>query len=224
MDVCRKYFKDFYTFLVEIFFPSTCVGCKTRDSALCDSCSVRLRRAERKTASHIITAFDYRDPIVRRMIWKMKYSKYAHLGIILGEMLYEIVLEDIADITLFAKNGPILVIPVPLSPKKARTRGYNQAEMLARGFCQAGGAELFELRKDIAIKTKDTEPQARITHRSARLANIKNAFALKQKDAVRGKTVFIIDDVTTTGGTLNEIMKLCKSAGVKHVYGLAVAH
>ena len=215
--------KQFFIFLVEIFFPSYCVGCNTNGRILCDFCISNIRRTTRPTSHKILTAFDYRDPVIKRAIWRMKYKRYSHMGIILGEILYETLLEDIADITCLSSQKTI-IIPVPISRQKARARGYNQAEMIAKGFVKKGEKEQFELNTDIVLKIKDTLPQARITLRNARLANIKDAFILEKEHILRGRTVFIIDDVTTTGSTLQEIMKLCKTAGAKRVYGFAIAH
>ena len=118
----------------------------------------------------------------------------------------------------------ILVIPVPLSRSRGKERGYNQAEIIARGFIDASDEGIFELRGDIINKKLDTKPQARITNRTERLRNIKNVFEVKNQIDVKGRTIIVIDDVTTTGGTLNEIIKILKKSGAKKVVGFAVAH
>ncbi len=74
------------------------------------------------------------------------------------------------------------------------------------------------------IKNKNTIPQARLTNRNKRLQNIKGAFSIINTNIIKGKTVIIIDDVTTTGGTMLEIIKILKKSGAKKVIGFAVAH
>jgi ComF family protein len=171
-----------------------------------------------------MACFDYRDPLIKKAIWNLKYYHRSHLGQTLGKLLYESFVEDISDMRIYASGQAILVIPVPLSPMRKKTRGYNQAERIARGFCDCGGREVLELKNNIIIKKIDTLPQAKITNRARRLKNIKGVFEIKNKESVKGRTIIVIDDVTTTGGTITEIMNMLKKSGAKKVVGFAVAH
>lgn len=215
-----------WDFLLDLLFPQICLGCQNRGEILCDKCILRVRRAERETETHIIAAFDYRDPLIKRAIWNLKYYKRMHLGNKLGAMLYEATLEDISDIRMYASGQPIFVVPVPLSKTRQKSRGYNQAERIAQSFCKCGNIKekIFELRTDIIKKKIDTLAQARITNRNQRLKNIKGAFEIKKLELIKGRTIIIIDDVTTTGGTLLELIKILKKSGAKKVIGFAVAH
>jgi len=229
MDVKSKtnIVMQIHDFFLDLFFPQSCLGCKKRGSFLCDTCILKLRRAERETGTHIYACYDYRDPLIKKAVWNLKYYRRVNLGNKLGSILYDALLEEIADIRIFAGANPIYVVPVPLSKEKQKIRGYNQAERIAHGFCDSGNAEaenVFKLRNDLVIKKINTDPQARITNRTKRLANIKGAFDLKNKESIKGRTIIVIDDVTTTGGTLTEIIKLLKNSGAKKVVGFAVAH
>ena len=84
--------------------------------------------------------------------------------------------------------------------------------------------EIFELKNHIVFKKIDTLPQAKITNRKRRLENVRGVFDIKNPENIKGKTIIIIDDVTTTGGTILEIMKILKKSGAKKVIGFAVAH
>lgn len=210
--------------ILDLLFPEHCLGCKNRGSSLCPLCSASIRKAERETSRDISALYDYRDPLIKRAIWSLKYYKKRSLGGTLGKFLYEAFIEEIADISQFTKGQSIYVIPVPLSRTRKKMRGYNQAEAIAKGFCTSDQNKIFELQTKIISKKVNTLPQARITNRVARLKNIKNAFELNSHVMIEGRTIIVIDDVTTTGGTMTEIIQLLKKSGAKKVVGFAVAH
>lgn len=213
--------------VLDLLFPQACIGCQKKGDVLCEICTLDIRRAERETDRHIYACFDYRDPVIKRAIWNLKYYKRMHLANKLGVLLHESLIEEISDMRIYSSGKPILVTPVPLSKSRKKTRGYNQAEQIAKSFCNYGNSyteNTFEMAHNVLSKVKDTSPQARIANRTKRLTNIKGAFAINAPDKVKGRTIIVIDDVTTTGGTLLEIIKILKSAGAKKVVGFAVAH
>lgn len=219
-----KFIKQQLEHILDLFFPENCLGCHNRGQSLCDTCILQIRQAERETEHDILAVYDYRDLLIKKVIWNLKYYHKINLGQKLGKLLYEALIEDISDIRTYASGQPIYIIPVPISHKRRRGRGYNQAEIIARGFISASDKNAFELRNDIVYKKYDTKPQARIVNKTERLRNIKKVFEIKNKDMILGRTIIIIDDVTTTGGTINEIIKVLKKNGAKKVIGFAVAH
>ena len=212
-----------YEFL-EILFPSRCIGCSKRGIILCDNCEYKFKLAERETENNIIALYDYRDEIVKRSIWQLKYHHNPYLGKRLGEFLYRELIEEIESLYSLSTGSPILVIPVPITHKKKSFRGYNQSEIIAKSFCNRPNKNIFKFSNKIIFKKNNTTPQARLTNRKKRLENIKGAFEIKNKDSVKGKTIIVIDDVTTTGGTMLEMIKVLKKGGAKKVVGFAVAH
>jgi ComF family protein len=168
--------------------------------------------------------FDYQDIRIKDIIWKLKYHHKHYLGEKLGQLLYEFFIEDISDIKTHVTGRAILVIPVPISNNKIKSRGYNQANAIARGFCDMANNDILLFKKNIIIKRIDTIPQAKITNRKRRLENVRGVFEIKNPEIVKGRTIVVIDDVTTTGGTISEIIKILKKAGAKKVVGFAVAH
>ncbi len=223
VEVVLKPLKYICDGVLSLLFPDRCAGCTLSGTALCELCVRKLRTAERETARGIVAAFDYRDPIIRQVLWQLKYYRRSHLGPIVGTLLYETLIEEVSELRIFASGRPILVIPVPLSKKRRKERGYNQAEHIARGFCESGGAN-FELCTDAVVKIKDTAPQARIANRTKRLANIRGAYHVIHPEKIRGRTIIVMDDITTTGGTITEIMNILKSSGARKAIGFAVAH
>lgn len=116
-------------------------------------------------------------------------------------------------------NQPDLIIPVPLHPERLRKRGFNQALLLARALYP-------EHRRLIDFKVLErhryTEPQTGLSGKIRR-QNLKKAFRVKDEEVVKGKRVLLIDDVFTTGTTVNECAKVLKRAGAKEVQVLTMA-
>lgn len=223
MEEDVNFLKSIQWWVLDLMFPEVCFGCKMRGASLCDNCILKIRKTERETESSIYAVYDYRDPLIKRAIWDLKYHHRLNLGRKLGRLLYEGLLEEVSDLKVYTGKS-LIVIPVPLSRKRRKERGYNQAEIIAKGFCESGGKEVLELRTDIIKKKLETKPQARITNRNERLRNVRDVFEIINPDVIKGRTIVVIDDVTTTGGTIKEILKLLKSSGAKKVVGFAVAH
>jgi ComF family protein len=219
-----KYNKKMIIYLLDILFPTKCLGCGAKSEILCEKCVQMIRPAERETEEKIIAVFDYRDPVIKKAIWELKYHHKRYLGDRLGELLYEYLMEEISEMKTTVPGRSIYVVPVPVSNKKMKKRGYNQSLYIAKGFCSCGGKEIFELKNKIIWKSKETLPQAKITNRKRRLENVRGVFDIKNSECVKGRTIIVIDDVTTTGGTISEIIKVLKKAGAKRVVGFAVAH
>lgn len=210
--------------LLSLIFPPRCVRCGLVGLFLCDECLFRLTKNDEVVANDIFAVFDYRDPAVKKAISCLKYRQVRDLGEPLARKLYEVFLTTAGDELIFGRGiGPIAVVPVPLHPKRQRERGFNQAEDLAKHFCALDPIN-FELRTDLVFKIKKTQPQARQKERRLRLNNLKGAFAAGPREKIANQTIVLIDDVITTGATINEIKKLLQKNGARKIYALAVAH
>lgn len=113
----------------------------------------------------------------------------------------------------------INLIPIPLHKKRENQRGFNQAKLLAENIALYFNLPLLN---NALIKTKATPPQADLKGRQRR-ENIKNAFSCLSPDLVQNKTILLIDDVTTTGATLQQAAKVLKQAGARSVWSLVIA-
>lgn len=115
--------------------------------------------------------------------------------------------------------GVDLVIPVPLFPKRKKKRGYNQSELLARAFCKAANLTL-----DTAslVRVRDTQSQTHLG-REKRLENMTEAFVVNNPTTVKGKIILLIDDVATTGATLEGCAQALRKAGAKRVMAFTFA-
>jgi ComF family protein len=115
--------------------------------------------------------------------------------------------------------GNSLWIPVPLHKKKLRWRGFNQSAEIARELSFTLGGQLHE---DALEKIKETPDQVTL-QQDERKENLLGAFQLKNPAFVRGKKILLVDDVFTTGATMEECAKVLKQAGAREVWGVAIA-
>lgn len=106
------------------------------------------------------------------------------------------------------------IIAVPLHPTRLREREYNQSLLLANGLSQHLGIPIIW---NVLVRTKHTVPQTTLK-RSARLKNLRQSFAVTQPDVIADKKVLLVDDVFTTGTTINECAKTLRKAGTDAVY------
>ena len=155
------------------------------------------------------SAFEYQDTI-RQLVMRFKYGGEKYLREFFAEELKATFLKYIG----YAD----LIVYVPATNKKVKQRGYNQGEVLAREFSKFSKIPVVDAIK----KIKETESQVGLTLKERR-ENLKGSFKVVDKGAIKGKRVLIIDDVMTTGSTVEIIAEKLKSAGASEVIVLTVA-
>ncbi len=114
-----------------------------------------------------------------------------------------------------------MIIPIPLDSRRERERGFNQALIIAQMLSELNPKNAPQIRGVIA-KKKRTLPQSQLK-REERLSNLENAFFLKQKSVVQGKQVLLVDDIFTTGATINECARILKEDGAERVDFFTIA-
>ncbi len=218
----------FLNTILNIIFPINCISCRAGGSDLCMACLEAAPTAERETDKWIFSLYDYRHPPTKKALWLLKYKGKKRLAESFAEVLYGRIIEELSDLSAMQNFRDAVLIPIPLSPKRYRERGYNQAELICRELIKIDKGINFQLKNNILIKPKETEHQARIENRSARLKNIIGSFAIKNDkqgmESVKNRNIILIDDITTTGSTLNEAKKTLKKAGAKKIIAFTVAH
>ena len=117
------------------------------------------------------------------------------------------------------KNGVQALVPVPIHKRRYITRGYNQAELIARALSEETG---IPVRTDMIIRTENTKPQKDLDD-LAREENLVRAFAPGRMNSVVPECVCIVDDIYTTGSTIEACTNVVMAAGVKRVYYVSVA-
>jgi ComF family protein len=233
--------------LLDLLFPPRCVHCGRMGEPLCAVCrasiqaprSPRCQRCDRSLGGapgpccglcvalasqgrqialgRIIVATDYGDA-ARSAIRALKFRRQRRLAQPLGLLLVEAIQRADAPADLIAD----LIIPMPLHADRRRERGYNQAALLARPVARALRLPLAE---DALTRVRATRPQTHL-HRDARRANVAGAFALSGPTAARalaGQRILLIDDVTTTGATLEAAAEALLAAQPAAIYAAAVA-
>jgi ComF family protein len=118
---------------------------------------------------------------------------------------------------------PDIIIPVPLHPRRKRARGFNQSLLLAQAVSK-NLESYFSIPVWTTLKrVRFTKPQQKAKNRDERLFHMHNAFSLEAGADVKGKVIWLIDDVATTNGTLTACASVLKKSGAKKVYGVVLA-
>lgn len=210
--------------ILELVLPPACAGCGSLGAILCRRCLAALVPAHDPAAAFLaadpstlggagveltVAAFRH-DGVARRALQRLKYGGAARLA----QPLVTAALP--AFDRLLAISGPATLVPVPVHPRRARERGYNQAALLARAIGRARGLPVCEL----LARPRATARQHGLD-RSARLANLRAAFAL---NAPRSPPrVVVVDDILTTGATMEACASVLRAGGARLVYGFALA-
>ncbi len=164
--------------------------------------------------------FEYGSPIVRKAIREIKFRGNRKIARLMAGLLYDELLEKLSEEKMFggaARSAAPLLLPIPVSPKRRRERGWNQCELLAEELARLDGGTNFEFRKDILVKNKNTADQIG-RGRKERLKNLKDAFSIKNEKLVKDRFIIVLDDVITTGATIEEACRALRSCGARGIF------
>lgn len=240
MITMKEKWQDVVAASLDLLFPPSCSYCKKvtggSDRYLCRDCFSQLkfiktpyctccgRAFSSGSGNHLCgnclksswnfdkarSIFAYEE-IIAGLIHELKYSgdmtgleTFQHLS------RQHLILNDL--------NIPDFILPVPLHIKRLRERGFNQALLLAKKIFPE---ENKRIRYDILLRQTDTPTQTGLSGRERR-KNLKNAFIIKRSSELTGRNILILDDVYTTGSTVNECAKVLKTAGCKRVEVLTI--
>lgn len=208
--VCRKCFGK-----IDLKNTFECIGCKreTRYGLTCAFCK------KDNPVGQLIIASELSDSLVDKMLKTYKYKFIHSMATPLSVVAKKCVKKLLSKGFSLFEDNPIL-IPVPLHQKRLNWRGFNQADLLARS---VSDAYHMSYSGDILIRIADPKHQADIKAREERLNNVRNNFAVTDAKAVRGRTVILVDDICTTGATLNECARVLKESGAKRIIGFVIA-
>ncbi len=174
----------------------------------CSSC-----RSERPHYDRGFALVEYDEP-TKSIFHQIKFEKKPWLFEIYGEMLQN-------SFSLSRFNDYEMIIPVPLDGMREQKRGFNQALMIAKMIKHINPSSGLLIRKLIK-KIKKTKPQSQL-RRNQRLTNLTGAFKLKESGEVSGKNILLIDDIVTTGSTVNECARILKENGAERVDFFTIA-
>ena len=218
---------------VDSFFPRRCVGCGRVGSFLCPDCLEELPRLTapfcprcgRPQASGIVCPNCWQRPteidgirspfrfdrVVRKSVHELKYRGLKAISPCLAELLAD-----------YLKENPVpgeALVSVPLHPRRLRERGYNQSVLLAGELGKRVGLPVIE---DCLTRVKQAQPQVRAVDVEERRKNVADAFVCRD-ERVNNKQIILIDDVCTSGATLESCATALKRSGATSVWGLTLA-
>jgi ComF family protein len=219
---------------LDLVFPRRCAVCGAYGPFVCEQCEAELEpaagprcprcwapgadgeqclacQASPPAFDGLRAAFVYKGA-ARELVLALKFKDMSVVADTMGELL-----------AVAARRSEInadKVVPVPLSGRRQRTRGYNQAELLAKALAHELG---LPLTGGALRRTRNTPAQAKSADAEARQRNVEGAFACRRPEAIAGRRVLLVDDVTTTGATLSACAAALKEGGAASVWALAFA-
>ena len=216
---------------VDLVLPPSCAACGRGGAFLCEPCESSLSRLERpycvrcahpgadrlcEACASSPPAFDgiravcLFEGAARQLVHSLKYANFRAVAPDMARLLADL---------LGPRPGPgEVIVPVPLHPRRERTRGYNQSELLARTVGKRTG---LPVRPGIVRRVRNTPPQVSIENYEERRSNIEGSFECP--NGLSGESVLLMDDVVTTGSTMSACAAALKAAGARSVWGLAFA-
>ena len=216
---------------VDLVLPPSCAACGRGGAFLCEPCESSLSRLERPYCTRCahpgadrlceackasppsfdgIRAVCLFEGAARQLVHSLKYGNFRAVAPDMARLL--------ADIPGPRPVPGEVIVPVPLHPRRERTRGYNQSELLARTVGKRMG---LPVRPGIVRRVRNTPPQVSIENYEERRSNIEGSFACPA--GLSGESVLLMDDVVTTGSTMSACAAALKAAGARSVWGLAFA-
>ena len=215
--------------VLDFFYPKECLGCGVAKTYLCVSCLEKIsfletqvcflchrpsihalthpRCVKKGDLDSLLVASVY-EGLLKKIIKTFKYRFVQELSAPLAHMLVNLSKDKLPQVDL--------ITFVPITKHKQKLRGFNQAYLLAFHFAERQGLGCIAT----LAKLEETKNQAELK-REERMANLKKAFTCTKN--VAGKRILLLDDVSTTGTTLNECSKALKKSGATKVYGLVLA-
>lgn len=218
--------KDLINGLSSLIFPPVCKSCNKRIDSnmniICNECWNGLVRVDKEiflqkeipeNINKVYAIFQF-DDLFQKIIHALKYQGNNSIGVELGKRMSKYVEPEMVN----KERG--MFVPVPLHPIKYRERGYNQAEAIARGL--SIGLDI-PLNTRLIKRVKNTSTQTKLNAEERR-KNMESAFVIdSNSDIEKIRQIVLVDDVFTTGSTMNSAAKVLKESGINKVVGLAAA-
>jgi ComF family protein len=207
-----KYLQNIFKGGIELLFPPLCFYCNEKltddEKVICKKCwsaipllpeNILNKKHKGESIDRLDSLWLF-DEIFQKVVHLLKYSNCRSIGLQIGHYMGNYLNEN----QLVDLEKQVLV-PVPLHPVKKRERGYNQSQLIAKGISEVTG---IEVNTTLVKRVKNTATQTKM-NREERIENMKNAFAPSGR--IKNKTVIIIDDVYTTGTTINTVAGVIKN-------------
>lgn len=203
--------------ILDIIFPKKCIDCGNLSKDwVCDTCFKKLfygniEKCENREIKYLISLFSYDE--IREKILRFKFNDEPYIY----NYFVELAIRNENIKNVIKKSD--LIIPVPMYITKKLRRGYNQSELLAKGI--SNKLDILE-RNDILSKYKNTKTQS-LLNLEERKINLKDCFKLKNKNLLENKNILLVDDIYTTGSTINECVKAFEGIKIKSISVFVIA-
>jgi ComF family protein len=218
------------TFL-QLIYPPVCISCKkiislpSNLAVVCSKCLSSfapvppqfiqdqiLNRIEGSFLDELFVCVCF-DDTIKNIIHHIKYEKKNHLAFEIGKYCRQFLSKSFENMSID------LAIPVPLHPLREKERGYNQSWHIGRGLLFSMP---FKMTKGLMKRKRYTESQTNL-NRIERQKNLEDAFELAEDITIKGKSILLLDDVVTTGTTLNVCAKVLKKSGVSRISAVTLS-
>lgn len=196
--------------VLDIIYPpaNKCIICDAEDFiGICPLCKGSIKRVK---SQEEILSYGFYGGILKELILSFKYGKNFTAGDVLAELLLTLIKEE--------KVEGDYICYVPMSKKAIKKRGFNQCEIIGKKI----GEELNIPISNCIVKSKDTKEQKTLA-KEERIKNVKGAFEIKEEAKIYNKKIILIDDVVTTGATLQECREILKKSDVEKITILTIA-
>ena len=196
--------------LLDIIYPydKKCIICGVEGLlGICSKCKSEIKRVHQQEE---IMAYGYYGGVLKKLILNLKYHKSFIAGKVLADLLCQIIIEK--------KLSIDCICYVPISKDSLKKRGFNQCSVLAKNISSILDIPVI----DCLVKVKETKEQ-KLLGKEERMKNILDAFEIKNKEKLFKKNILLIDDVYTTGATINECKKNIEKCNINKIYLLTIA-
>jgi len=230
--------------VLDILFPPLCLSCQNylgngkNDHSLCDKCRTNIiihttlfcsicrsrlpenKKICHKESSYLLGAATTYDEPIKTLIHHFKYGYWTRLEKPLNTIFLSY-LENLGAVRSSISHSfkKYIVVPIPLHKDRLKERGFNQATCFARAVALH---YKLPIEQNLLFRVKETKPQVKLDWEK-RKNNLEKAFTVSKPGRIEGKNIILIDDVYTSGATINEAVRTLRSSGAKKIIALVLA-
>lgn len=230
--------KNFKEFFLNIFFPKLCLICQKEGNYLCSDCQALFEISQNrfclclkpkilekggkcsgcqfKKLDGLYFALNYQNSFLKKLIQQFKYPPFIKE---LAKPLSSLIITHFQLLEKKPDFSNFILIPIPLNEKRLRWRGFNQAAKIAKELSKILEIPLI---LDCLMRVKNNFPQVELTG-EIREENVKGIFSCQKIHKILGRKILLVDDVYTTGATMEEAAKVLKESEAKKVIGVVIA-
>ena len=213
--------KKIFNYLLSLIFPIECISCKEEDTYLCTKCLNKIDinhdfkfKKNLKYIDKVHSATKYDNKLLQIAIHYFKFRYIKELVVPLSKIIIKYLEQEKIELTDY------MLIPIPLHKKRYLERGFNQSELIATQLAKHFN---LQIANNVLIRSLNTPHQVGL-NKKKRLNNLNEAFKVLKPELIKDKKIILIDDVVTTGSTLEEVAKTLIKAKVSNIIAITIAY